>query len=502
MHQDRTHDRPRAAGSEPTSRLPVLVLVFALFPAALLYAERLHVPSDDTYIFLVYAKNFLAGEGLTFNGTRVEGFTSVLWTALVTLVGATGLPLPGVARGLSAASGLLALLATYRLGRALGLSDWSALLASALLAASADFAIYVAAGMETALFAACVAFSLAIALEEEPGESLRGLRLPLVLSTTALVRPDGVLVGALVVGTLTLRSRDPRAALRCVALCALCLAPVYLVKFLYYGHWLPATFHVKRTEGFSGVATGLHYLYLHGRRYAVLAAFWLGLLGYRLARRDGERLARLALPLLLLFVWIAYVIQLGGDLLMGARLLVPVLPVFAASLVVLLGEVRPVASRLAAAGLAVLVLVVHLTRPELRLERNLARVAAEARTLVASHLVEHFPPDTLVALNAAGMIPFYTGFPTVDMMGLNDPFIAHRGQRDPGLPPGHQAGDGDYVLSRNPDVIVFGSQGTRRSSRFLSDRQIQRDPTFRERYRALRIGEDPTGAAIWIHVRR
>ena len=147
-------------------------------------------------------------------------------------------------------------------------------------------------------------------------------------------------------------------------------------------------------------------------------------------------------------------------------------------------------------------LVLHLTRPELRLERNLARGAMQARLLVADHLQQHFPADTLVALNAAGMIPFYTGFPTVDMMGLNDPFIAHRGQRDRSLPPGHQAGDGDYVLSRNPDVIVFGSHGTRRSSRFLSDRQIQRDPTFRQRFRPVRIGEDATGAGIWIHVRR
>ena len=51
--------------------------------AAVVLSRFLYAPSDDAYIFLVYAKNLLSGNGLTFNGTLVEGFSSPLWMALL-----------------------------------------------------------------------------------------------------------------------------------------------------------------------------------------------------------------------------------------------------------------------------------------------------------------------------------------------------------------------------------------------------------------------------------
>ena len=64
-----------------TSRPPLWVVV-ALVTILLLsgvYAYILYAPCDDTYIYLVYAKNLFAGDGLTFNGMKVQGAMIVLY---------------------------------------------------------------------------------------------------------------------------------------------------------------------------------------------------------------------------------------------------------------------------------------------------------------------------------------------------------------------------------------------------------------------------------------
>lgn len=63
-------------------------------------------------------------------------------------------------------------------------------------------------------------------------------------------------------------------------------------------------------------------------------------------------------------------------------------------------------------------------------------------------------PDSLLAIDAAGKVPYYSNLPTLDMLGLND---RHIGQRD--MPPqpfivGHFKHDVDYVLLRRPVLIA------------------------------------------------
>ena len=89
-----------------------------------------------------------------------------------------------------------------------------------------------------------------------------------------------------------------------------------------------------------------------------------------------------------------------------------------------------------------------------------------------------------MALNAAGVIPFYSGQTTIDMLGLNNVYIARHGKRDRRLVYGHQAGDGNYVLKCKPNVIILGGLGERQGTYFLSDRQILDSEAFRRNYSA------------------
>ena len=70
-------------------------------------------------------------------------------------------------------------------------------------------------------------------------------------------------------------------------------------------------------------------------------------------------------------------------------------------------------------------------------------------------LAETFPPQTIVALNAAGIVPYESRLPTVDMLGLNDTHIAHAVVAGDGAM-GHQKHDAGYVLSREPGVVLLG----------------------------------------------
>ena len=59
--------------------------------ATLLMMARFDFPLtgiDDANIFFVYAKNFANGHGFVYNvgGERIEGFSSLLWTLLCTVV--------------------------------------------------------------------------------------------------------------------------------------------------------------------------------------------------------------------------------------------------------------------------------------------------------------------------------------------------------------------------------------------------------------------------------
>jgi hypothetical protein len=69
-------------------------------------------------------------------------------------------------------------------------------------------------------------------------------------------------------------------------------------------------------------------------------------------------------------------------------------------------------------------------------------------------LRENVPPDTLIAVTPAGYIAYFSELQTIDMLGLNDAHIAHASLEIGGGRAGHEKFDVDYVLRREPDIIV------------------------------------------------
>jgi hypothetical protein len=128
----------------------------------------------------------------------------------------------------------------------------------------------------------------------------------------------------------------------------------------------------------------------------------------------------------------------------------------------------------------------YVADPGLYLQAQSWRDAFSIRKDAGMYLHNNFPKDTVVALNPAGIIPYYSELETIDMLGLNDIHIAHQGKRDYSLWYAHQAGDGAYVLSRKPDIIIFtGRTLSAEPGEFISDREIWDSTEFKSDYKLV-----------------
>lgn len=110
----------------------------------------------------------------------------------------------------------------------------------------------------------------------------------------------------------------------------------------------------------------------------------------------------------------------------------------------------------------------------------------------------------LLAVDPAGCLPYWSELPTVDMLGLNDYYL-------PRHPPagfgqgaiGHELGDGQYVLNRQPDLVIFLLPTGAEHGYFLSGRQMQEDPRFFREYSLTRFEtQEPRKVVSQIWVRK
>lgn len=448
---------------------------------------------DDTFISLRYARNLVSGNGLVFNpGERVEGYTNPLWTVLCALPFVLGLDPPAFTRwaglfaaagGVLAAGALAGMLAPPR-------ERWpSAAAAGVLVAAWPAFAIEGAMGLETTLFAALAAAGIALFLREVRTEDARPWS-GAVLALAALTRPEGVLVAGLVfladvAGGGWTPARRGRTAWRWT-LCAVPVAAHLLFRFAYYGDLVPNTFHAKVGGGGSAIlARGA----LYAGTWALAAAplLVLALAGVRLALSRARRAPAAWLVVAVPLVYVLYVIKVGGDY-------KPTFRFFALPFVCLAALAGIAWTRRAAWVVAVLAVAAGLIGlgGEGRAFAKQRAWEVPAHLAAGRWLAANVPAGTWIATANAGAIPYASGLPTIDMLGLCDAHIARRAVQGMGTGvAGHEKGDGAYVLERRPRIILF--QLTRFTERpldaraalqpvWLGERELIADPRFAASY--------------------
>jgi hypothetical protein len=437
--------------------------------------------NDDAFISFRYADNLVRHGELVFNpGERVEGFTNFLWTLLMAgVIALGGDPVPwSKALGILFAAATLWVVARFTARQMGGPTGWDAL-APALLAAAPAYACWSTGGLETQMFTCFATAGWCSYLDERarPDDDRRMPWSGVWFALSAMTRPEGMLFFGLT-GLHRLSSLifvERRLPLRRDWLWGFSFAgvfvPYYAWRWTYYGWPFPNTYYVKTgAKGFWN--RGLRYWWSWLRDHGWL---WLVLLGgifrpVRPARRTGRLLTLVGLYTVAVSL---HVIRVGGDFMALHRFLVPIMPALA--VVAALG-VRTAAERLAARGwgmpalggvaaaacLALGFQIVHVDRAALTVGSSggvdsigWLDAFADELTHIGKHLGESMPEDASIATSAAGVIPYYSRLYTLDLLGLNDEWVAHNA-KPRGNRPGHtKVAPLDYVLKKDIDLLLY-----------------------------------------------
>ena len=381
------------------------------------------------------------------------------------------------------------------------------------LALAAPLQVWTVGGLEQPLVAALLAWGLVLALPLLEGDA-RGLRAGapagLCFALLAVTRPDGALFGVLVGLVLLVSARARRVDLRpalAILGCTLGLVAAQLLFRLgYYGELLPNTSYVKLGTSARRLREGTLYVGLGLVSCAGLVV--LALAGLFVDLAQPARRARGLLLAVPCGAWLVYLTVIGGDIFPGRRHLVPVVVILA-----LLArdwaawwpaQRRPLRSAGLAASVVALAVFAVAQQRDPETERARTEVWEWDCQLTASMLGAAFSrQEPLVAVDPAGCFPFFSRLPSLDMLGLNDAFIARHPPTDRGSEPlGHELGDGAYVLSRRPDLALFcGSRGNRHGCH-ASGVWLDASDEFHRLYRPVLFEErHPYVYGSWMYVR-
>jgi len=446
----------------------LLLAAVILVGHGLFYSHALGYDTvDDAYISYRYAQNAARGHGLTFNAgeRRVEGYTNFLWTVMMIPAFMVGLNVTVMSIVLGVLFALGCLYFIYRAtGEIEGLLPQVGLVAALFLAMDGSFTLWSVGGLETSLFA-----------------------FPILAGAVAYIRE--LQLAHQVAYRLSARKRlITRADLGRVGLFVIIFVPYFLFRWRYYGWFFPNTFYAKVTledtaaQWQRGLAYVQTFIHIHLGYIPLLVAL------IPLFRpRSTVWASYMALIVVVYSVYIAYV---GGDWSVG-RFFAPLMPLYYLLLAGGLVELYHWAKKLiwgrtslaersgprrltyAAAGVLLVSLLVSFFwasspggEQALFLNRFDARLAGQARTQMGKWLRDHVPPNTVIAVDAAGQVPFYSELRTIDIFGINDLHTAHLNREELAAmdkrmgegTPGHEKLDMRYILERRPDyIIIYGT---------------------------------------------
>lgn len=463
--------------TQPT-RVTVSATAITVVCAAVLLGELALVfvnTFDDAFITFRYGQHLADGFGLVWNRGEapIEGYTSTLGVIVAAASASFGVYplLPAKLIGVMAALVTLGLI--LHAGQVLTRRE--RLIAAGLLLLSPDVAYHSVSGMENAWVLPIVTYLAIRHLDLSSFTRSTMVGVSAAMFVLCLLRPEGHLIAGLFLALHAWRwyRGELSSGLLWTVVGPVVAGLVLLhgARLLWFGSLLPNTYYAKHTGGtaLGTLSSGLLYLAQHF--FSVYGVPWV--LAVWAALRSATASSRVHLAMLVAFP--LFVLQVGGDdsSFGGARLLLPILPI------VWLGAAQFTASivlpRTAAAGallaLAVVGAAINATW-YVGTTRTLYAQTAQSPNVLASirdanlnhardlmtptvlavsrYLTATVAPGEYIAIPWAGRIPFETGLPTIDLLGLNDRHIAHLRKNERGIDVKYDAA---YVLARRPRII-------------------------------------------------
>ncbi len=462
------------------------------------YRSFLH---DDAFITLRYSHNFINGKGIVWNaGEYVEGYTSFLFLLLTSVLGKLGVDLLTSARliGLVSYCGIIICFVLFlKRFYSIKYPAFFWFIPVMLTATSYPLIIWSLGGLETCLFALLCFIALGVFSEVINTTSRAGLFVGICFSLLAITRPEGVLfflIACLFI--LTKRSGKKIYGFGIVFLLTfgIIFGSYLLWRVIYYGTLLPNPYFVKTGFDLWKLASGIKYY----REFSLTPPYLIPLValgaGYVYLKKKLED--KFLYLLCCIVGYVFYVLTVGGDHMPAFRFFAHLIPILALAVFHILktGVIN--------LQLALLLVIVTISLQVIVPGKALKQAekmdaAAFVGSIVGKYIARTFPPGSLIALNTAGSTPYYAiNMQFIDMLGLNDKTIARRKTTNRVLPwqfaPGHEKGDGKYVLSRSPDYIIIGyAEGNLITQPiFLSDLEIGQEDSFYANYQLQEVNLD------------
>ncbi len=437
-------------------------IVLVLFCAFFVYnAISYSFTQDDAFISYRYVNNFLNGDGLTFNpGDSVEGYTSLFFILLLSLLGRFGIDIIIASKIIGVASGVAIIFLSFFWSRKLpGFEDEPALPLAVpfLLITNGAFAYWTISGMETLLFAALVLFGVYLASNKN------FLFIP-VFAIATLTRPEAGLIFLIIliymIYAKIFRIKD---ALKYFALFAIFIIPQFVFRLIYYHDILPNPFYAKTGSSVEYLISGFEYVWLFLSYYGLYGGLLL------IPLYAAKYFSRpLQLILAVTFIYTLYVLLIGGDVLHCFRFFIPVITLFyilfVCSLIYLAKNSEMFKNKKYDSAIIAIILVFGLFSYFAPIEHINGFLVAERglvnkMTHLAFILDPHAKAHNKIACSTVGAFGYYSDAKVIDMLGLTDRNIAKNPQtfdnvrstwkeRNYNIP---------YIMESNPDFIIFST---------------------------------------------
>lgn len=418
------------------------IVFAAMIVGALLFAFHNRFVQDDAFISFRYARNLAEGNGLVWNiGERIEGYTNFMWTVLMVPAFLMNMNPVVYCHILSLGSFVFSLVLCFLLADKVWGGRFAGLTASALLAVNYSYNCYATGGLETQFGTALILASLyTLCLAVERRTLLSSFVAGLIVAISLMTRMDSVLFIAplcLLMLPGAKRHENFKNNLYCMLFfCATAALPVLIwmiCRYEFYGFWLPNTFNIK-TEGASLVRGG-YYQTLFYVVYGLFApmALWIW---YSKSLLEESRDKRYVLLICVSFIlWSVYLLRVGGGF-MEFRLMMPSYALLAVLLsgFFVFAPVLKVVKWMLVLLLCVTSLAYGVMQPQfpcvqpfLKLKEQHTEWKGVATFL--NEILQNSNDKIKIGVTCAGIIPFYTALPSLDLLGLNDRNVAVNGDR-------------------------------------------------------------------------
>lgn len=487
---------------------------------------------DDAYIFFRFAENISSGSGIVWNPgeSPVEGYSSYLYLILLVFGSLISLDLEIFSVIIGIVCSSIHLNISYLIYQHFYPSlKKENIFTVIIIGLSPTYLYWSVAGMDTALYSMLLLLSIYYLLILTNSEKLLLLK-GMIFGFLCLVRYEAILFFLLAAFYLSYQKESKikfkigkNSILFCMGFLII-FTPYFLLRWDYFGYFLPNTFYAKTGGGIEQFIGGFFYSIRSFRLFYGL--FWIVigiiLINFRLRMLPGK--ARFIFSLSIISVLTT--IFLGGDHFSYGRFFFPVLPLLFITLPPSLNKFLDlnVFAKLKNNHKLTFLLVIFISimlfkTPYIQVVNGINNLVTGKKDIVVVHnsnlnediiewqqgyalmaeaLKNIAHKNDCIAAIPIGIIGYRSKIKVIDMVGIVDPIIAHQEFEPEYLDqwiPGHNKGDGEYILSRKPKYIQLidyitstpQSKPNERSLQFKSIKEIWSSDAFHKNYNPLNI---------------